>query len=126
MSEFSVHRTLDTHPALKYCLILDGRRIAGGKPDYRGNNHLISWKTSETYGPGGELEAENAKLRERIDTLHMSRLLTENENESLRELVRLMWKPFCWAQSGCEVCLTDEQDAEIRDKVRDLGVEVEQ
>ena len=70
------------------------------------------------------LESENAKLRERIDASHMSRLLTENENESLRELVRLMWKPFCWAQSGCEVCLTDEQDAEIRDKVRELGVEV--
>lgn len=50
----------------------------------------------------------------------------EDENESLRELVRLMWKPFCWAQSGCEVCLTDEQDAEIRDKVRELGVEVDQ
>ncbi len=50
----------------------------------------------------------------------------EDENESLRELVRLLWKPFCWAQSGCEVCLTDEQEAEIRDKVRELGVEVDQ
>lgn len=34
-----------------------------------------------------ELLAENAKLREQIDAAHMSRLLTENENESLRELV---------------------------------------
>lgn len=72
-----------------------------------------------------DMEAENERLRERIDAAHMSRLLTENENESLRELVRLMWKPFCWAQSGYEVCLTDEQDAEIRDKVRELEVEVE-
>ena len=47
------------------------------------------------------------------------------ENVKLRELVRLMWKPFCWAQSGYETCLTDEQDAEIRDKVRKLGVGVD-
>ena len=50
----------------------------------------------------------------------------EAENERLRELVRLMWKPFCWAQSGCEVCLKDEQDAEIRDKIRELEVEVDE
>ena len=66
MSEFSVHRTADTIPALKYCLILDGERIAGGKPDYRGNNHLISWSTRETYGPVDQLKVENAKLRELI------------------------------------------------------------
>ena len=30
---------------------------------------------------------ENAKLREQVDAAHMSRLLTENENASLRELV---------------------------------------
>lgn len=63
MSEFSVHRTADTIPALKYCLILDGERIAGGKPDYRGDNYLISWNTRETYGPVNQLKAENAKLR---------------------------------------------------------------
>lgn len=34
-----------------------------------------------------ELLAENARLREQVDAAHMSRLLTENENESLRELV---------------------------------------
>lgn len=77
------------------------------------------------YATGQKMEADNTKLRERIDAAHMSRLLTENENESLRELVRLMWKPFCWAQSGYEVCLTDEQDAEIRGKVCELGVEVD-
>lgn len=72
-----------------------------------------------------ELRAENAKLRNQIDAAHMSRLLTENENESLRELVRLMWKPFCWAQSGHDACLTDEQDRAIRDMVRELEVEVD-
>lgn len=34
-----------------------------------------------------QLKAETAKLREQVDAAHMSRLLTENENESLRELV---------------------------------------
>jgi len=66
MSKFSVHRTADTIPALRYCLVLDGERIAGGKPDYRGNNHLISWSTRETYGPVDQLKVENAKLRELI------------------------------------------------------------
>lgn len=69
MSEFSVHRTADTIPALGYCLVLDGERIAGGKPDYRGDNHLVSWKTSETYGPVDELAAENAALRELVRRL---------------------------------------------------------
>lgn len=40
MSEFSVHRTADRIPALRYCLVLDGTRIAGGKPDYRGSQSL--------------------------------------------------------------------------------------
>ena len=48
----------------------------------------------------------------------------EAKNAKLRELVRMMWKPFCWAQSGYDVCLTDEQDKAIRDFVRELGIEV--
>ena len=70
MSEFSVHRTADRIPALRYCLVLDGTRIAGGKPDYRGDNHLISWQTDETYGPVDDLMAENAKLRELVKRYH--------------------------------------------------------
>ena len=70
MSEFSVHRTADTIPAFKYCLILDGERIAGGKPDYRGNNHLISWNTRETYGPIDQLKADNARLRELVQDMY--------------------------------------------------------
>ena len=38
-----------------------------------------------------DAKAENARLLEQVDAAHMSRLLTENENESLRELVRDMW-----------------------------------
>lgn len=76
MSEFTVCRTLDTHPALRYCLLLDDVRIAGGKPDYRGDNILISWRTKETYGPvdaikteNGQLATEKAALERRIDEL---------------------------------------------------------
>lgn len=79
-----------------------------------------------------ELEAENAKLRERIDAAHMSRLLTENENESLRELLAgafedmVAWQRVIacsneWGYGrGCR-----EQLFELRDAMRDLGVEVD-
>ena len=43
------------------------------------------------------LKTENAWLRERLYEAHMSRLLTENENETLRELVReLLTDPDAW------------------------------
>ena len=90
MSEFSVHRTADRTPALRYCLVLDGTRIAGGKPDYRGDNHLISWQTGETYGPVDDLMAENAKLRELLDfalPIAMYAASTE-EGDRMRELMR--------------------------------------
>ena len=53
MSEFSVHRTLAGH-----CLALDGRRIAGGKPDYRGDNCVAHFVTAETYAPVRTCEVE--------------------------------------------------------------------
>ena len=62
MSEFAVYRTLGNGR----CLVLDDTRIAGGKPDYRGNNYITSWVTNETYGPVDELKSENAKLRELV------------------------------------------------------------
>ena len=75
------------------------------------------------------LKAENTELRESVKRLMTQRderlARAEADNDKLRELVRLMWKPFCWAQSGYETCLTDDQDAEIRDKVRKLGVGVD-
>jgi len=69
MSEFTVCRTLDTHPALRYCLLLDDVRIAGGKPDYRGDNILISWRTKETYGPVDAIKTENSQLATEKDAL---------------------------------------------------------
>lgn len=61
MSDFTVLRSIGG-----YCLVLDKKRIAGGKPDYRGENVLVDWTTEVAYGPVDDLAAENAKLREWI------------------------------------------------------------
>jgi len=100
MSEFSVHRTADTIPALRYCLVLDGTRIAGGKPDYRGDNHLISWQTDETYGPVDDLMAENAKLRDSLKALMMgtyAELCADRDQPQCRE---------CSMRRGDDTCAT--------------------
>lgn len=44
------------------------------------------------------------------------------ENANLRELVHDMWPSYCYANSGCDTFLTDEQDAAIRERVRRLKV----
>lgn len=122
MSEFSVHSTSDTIPALKYCLILDGERIAGGKPDYRGNNHLISWSTRETYGPIDQLKAENARLRE----------LAEKAWKAA-EMLCQAWEGPCHAD-GVPIyapCPLDERDelcvyGLIQRDLRELGIEMDE
>ena len=82
-------RTLDTHPALRYCLLLDDMRIAGGKPDYRGDNILISWRTKETYGPVDAIETENGQLATEREALcaRIDELCAEVER--LREEVKV-------------------------------------
>ena len=84
MSEYVVYRTLGNGR----CLVLDGTRIAGGKPDYRGNNYITSWVTNETYGPVDELKSENVKLRELLD--YMTPIAwyaaSEQERDRMREL----------------------------------------
>ena len=73
------------------------------------------------------LEAENAKLREQVDAAHMSRLLTENENESLRELVRIAGtycvNGLCGKDDGCPLYLGKPYCA-LHDRMRELGIEV--
>ena len=85
-----------------------------------------------------ELEADNAEPRKRAAELE--ELLPDDgrwfraetveaftaEIRKLRKLARKMWKPFCWAQSGYEVCLSDEEDREIRDLARELRIEVDE
>ena len=76
------------------------------------------------------LEAENARLREQVDAAHMSRLLTENENESLRELVRDMMRAW-WACDN-EVCPRHDERCEkgkycaFDECARELGIEVDE
>lgn len=73
------------------------------------------------------LAAENAKLREQVDAAHMSRLLTENENESLRELCGFMLR--CMKRNhDCDCCLVNGEHCEIsyiESDARELGVEVD-
>lgn len=88
MSEFVVYRTLGNGR----CLVLDDTRIAGGKPDYRGNNYITSWVTNETYGPVDELKSENAKLREEVVDLRKSLQTCENENSKLIEFASAMYR----------------------------------
>ena len=86
MSEISVHRTVGNGR----CLVIDGTRVAGGKPEFSGDNCVCWWQTNETIGVVDDIEAENARLKE--------------ENAKLRELVSLMEKRDvllpCWR--GCD------------------------
>ena len=70
-----------------------------------------------------EARAENDKLVMRLNAEHLVRQNVERENAKLRELVRDMWPSYCWANTGYEAFLTHEQDVEIRDRIRELGVD---
>lgn len=77
------------------------------------------------------LEDENARLREQVDAAHMSRLLTENENEKLRELCAGLLTGYeCGFGELCKGCTWDGVgDSKTfsclpRAIARDLGVEV--
>lgn len=73
-----------------------------------------------------ELLAENAKLREQVDAAHMSRLLTENENESLRELVQRLLAEYRYLRvRPRKMYLQHEARMRaIEEEMRELGVEV--
>ena len=86
MSTFEIVRGVEGD-----CLVLDGTRICGPRP-WGGGRIINTFRTDGVYevidkDEYRRLMADNAKLREQVDAAHMSRLLTENENESLRELV---------------------------------------
>lgn len=81
------------------------------------------------------LHRDNAKLLERIDAAHMSRLLTENENESLRELCADMlhdaMENICskahWCDEKSWQTCNDEKCGNrlYVETARELGVEVD-
>lgn len=73
------------------------------------------------------LESQNVELRSELESVGTAAYLygrsdLKAENAKLRELVRDMWPSYCYANSGCETFLTDEQDAAIRERVRRLKV----
>lgn len=98
MSEFTVCRTLDIHPALRYCLLLDDMRIAGGKPDYRGDNILISWRTKDTYGPVDAIKTENSQL------VTEKAALERRIDELCAEVERLHADQAHWELGNCPNC----------------------
>lgn len=81
-----------------------------------------------------DVQAENARLREQVDAAHMSRLLTENENESLRELCADMlhdaMENICskahWCDEKSWQTCNDEKCGNrlYVEMARELGVEV--
>lgn len=97
MSDFTVLRSLDG-----YCLVLDKKRIAGGKPDYRGENVLVDWTTEVAYGPVDDLAAENAKLRELLQDL-----------------------AICACGKYCYGCPHQYDGCDRDQRLRELGVEVD-
>lgn len=70
-----------------------------------------------------QLRTDVEQLRKTATMLASARTGLLAKNAKLRKLARKMLKPFYWAQSGYEVCLSDEEDREIRDMLRELRIE---
>lgn len=68
--------------------------------------------------------AENAKLRERVDAAHMSRLLTENENEKLRKLLsRALIVAGFKGRQYLDAYLKEEEGTTLWQELKGLGIE---
>lgn len=117
MSDFTVLRSLDG-----YCLVLDKKRIAGGKPDYRGDNVLVDWTTEVVYGPVDDLAVENAKLRELVrDVNKAAHMLCEAwEGSCSKEAEGMSLHAVCPISDTNELCVFGK----LYDRMRELGVEV--
>jgi len=136
MSEISVHRTAGGGR----CLVIDGTRVAGGKPEFSGDNCVCWWQTNETIGVVDDLVAEveswkaaNKRLREHIDETCAGWAeayeTLEADNAKLRELVYDMW---CDGMCDCDElvaaqgeCHCAECEYGYLERMRDLGVEVD-
>jgi len=136
MSEVSVNRTA----AGGYCLIIDGTRVAGGKPEFSPDNCFYWWETDKTIGVVDDLVAEveswkaaNEKLRKSIDETCAGWAeayeTLEADNAKLRELVYDMW---CDGMCDCDELVAPrgqyhcaQCQYHYRERMRDLGVEVD-
>jgi len=137
MSEISVHRTAGGGR----CLVIDGTRVAGGKPEFSGNNCVCWWETDKTIGVVDDLVAEveswkaaNKKLRESIDETCAGWAeayeTIEAENAKLRELVSLMDKRDvllpCWRGCDADCRFYDGTCERIGTLMGELGFEVDE
>ena len=107
MSEISVNRTAGGGR----CLIIDGTRVAGAKPEFSSDNCVCWWQTNETIGAVDELEAENARLRELVRDMWRLLLATGNDDLVLSLEINGVVK---------EVIDADE----LAKTMRELGIEV--
>ena len=97
----------------------------------------IGLTTNQLAKIASDLKAENKKLRRELDFYKAqiepvdedNRRLRERwqealaENGKLRKVAKDMYPSYCYANGGNgENYLTYEQDADIRDRVRELGV----
>ena len=74
-----------------------------------------------------QLRAENDKLREQGERLFDKTLELATENAKLRELVRDMWEDACNAPC-CACCDNSDYDGngcQLKDRMRELGIEVD-
>ena len=141
MSEISVHRTAGGGR----CLVIDGTRVAGAKPEFSGDNCVCWWETDKTIGVVDDLMAEveswkaaNKRLREHIDETCAGWAeayeALEAENEKLRKLVRDMWRDIpktesCGWDSSANTCTgIDECHGEcaLWHRMHELGIEVDE
>lgn len=86
------------------------------------------------------LQAENAKLREHIDHMHLMRVIDQNENDALQELVRQMHtcltRPKAYAGTSQPYLVATEcpyftqgacdyNSCGFEQRMRELGIEVD-
>lgn len=117
----SIHYELEHCPACKN--VADLQEALAENAKLQNDAELLRAMLSQVQTEKRCYMADNAELRERVDAAHMSRLLTENENERLRELVRDMWRDGmceCDERGACAQC-----EYHFLDRMRELGVEVD-
>lgn len=112
MSEVSVHRTAGGGR----CLIIDGMRVAGAKPEFSGDNCVCWWETATTIGVVDDIKAENAKLRE-LATEAIRLMQADGPDCGLCKHYSECWTSDAmnYSPSGCVIC----------NEARELGIEVQ-
>lgn len=139
MSEIGVHRTAGGGR----CLIIDGTRVAGAKPEFSADNCVCWWKTDKTIGVVDDLVAEveslkaaNRRLRNSIDETCAGWAeayeTLEAENEKLRQLVCDMWRDIPKTECSFDVeegCCDSYEDCHgecaLWYRMHELGIEVD-